>query len=121
MDRVGRYFPLTLVWEVPEGVHPLIVTRSADPWFDQVEQLLLDTLAEEHVDLEKFDQRLIALPGRELDRVPWTPTTQLDPSMRPDPRAALAPSGSSRWASRRHFLRFWSSCYMHGCVKHTDR
>lgn len=78
VDRVGRYFPLTLVWEVPEGVHPLIVTRSADHWFDQVEQLLLETLAEEFVDLEKFDQRFIAL-GRELDRVPWTPTTQLDP------------------------------------------
>jgi type VI secretion system protein ImpM len=79
VDRVGRYFPLTLVWEVPEGVHPLAVTRRADNWFDQVDRLLLETLAEEQVDLEKFDQRLVSL-GRELDRVQWTATVELDPA-----------------------------------------
>ena len=61
VDRVGRYFPLTLVWEVPQGVHPLAVTQRADRWLDQVERLLLDAMAEEHVDLEKFDQRFVAL------------------------------------------------------------
>jgi len=77
VDRVGRYFPLTLVWEVPQGVNPLTVTQRADRWFDQVEQLLLDVMAEEHVDLEKFDQHFIAL-GRELDHVPWTSPVELD-------------------------------------------
>jgi type VI secretion system protein ImpM len=79
VDRVGRYFPLTLVWEMPEGVHSLVVTRRADNWFDQVERLLLETLAEEHVDLEKFDQRFVLL-GRELDRVQWVSTVELDPN-----------------------------------------
>src|SRR5687768_5716067 len=59
VDRVGRYFPLTLVWEMPEGVQSLAVARRADNWFDQVERLLLETMAEEHVDLEKFDQRFV--------------------------------------------------------------
>jgi type VI secretion system protein ImpM len=77
VDRVGRYFPLTLVWEVPQGVHPLAVTLRADRWLDQVERLLLDALAEEHVDLEKFDQGLIAL-GRELDQIQWASPVELD-------------------------------------------
>ena len=77
VDRVGRYFPLTLVWEVPQGVNPLAVTQRADRWFDQVEQLLLDAMAEEHVDLERFDQRFIAF-GRELDHVQWTSPVELD-------------------------------------------
>jgi type VI secretion system protein ImpM len=77
VDRVGRYFPLTLVWEVPQGVNPLAVTQRADRWFDQVEQLLLDAMAEEHVDLERFDQRFIAL-GRELDQVQWVSPVELD-------------------------------------------
>lgn len=77
VDRVGRYFPLTLVWEVPQGVHPLAVAQRADRWFDQVEQLLLDAMAEEHVDLEKFDQRFIAF-GRELDHFQWAAPVELD-------------------------------------------
>ena len=77
VDRVGRYFPLTLVWEVPQGVHPLAVTQRADRWLDQVERLLLDAMAEEHVDLEKFDQRFVAL-GRELDQIQWASPVELD-------------------------------------------
>ena len=77
VDRVGRYFPLTLVWEVPQGVHPLAVSQRADRWFDQLEQLLLDAMAEEHVDLEKFDQQFVAL-GRELDHIQWASPVELD-------------------------------------------
>jgi type VI secretion system protein ImpM len=77
VDRVGRYFPLTLVWEVPQGANPLAVTQVADRWFDQVERLLLDAMAEEHVDLEKFDQRFIAL-GRDLDQFEWGGPVELD-------------------------------------------
>ncbi len=77
VDRVGRYFPLTLVWEVPQGVHPLAVAQRADRWFDQVEQLLLDAMAEDYVDLEKFDQCFIAL-GRDLDQVQWAAPVELD-------------------------------------------
>jgi type VI secretion system protein ImpM len=77
VDRVGRYFPLTLVWEVPEGTSPLAVAQRADGWFDQVERLILETLAEEQVDLERFDERLILL-GRDLDRLSWTPAVELD-------------------------------------------
>ena len=77
VDRVGRYFPLTLVWQVPEGVHPLFVVQEAGQWFDRAERLLVATLADEHVDLEKFDQRFVAL-GSELDRMRWTAEVELD-------------------------------------------
>jgi type VI secretion system protein ImpM len=77
VDRVGRYFPLTLVWEVPQGVHPLAVAQRSDRWLDQLERLLLDAMAEEHVDLEKFDQSFVAL-GRELDQIQWTAPVELD-------------------------------------------
>jgi type VI secretion system protein ImpM len=77
VDRVGRYFPLTLVWEVPPGVHPLAVTQRADRWLDRLERLLVDAMAEEHVDLEKFDQAFVAL-GRELDHIEWASPVELD-------------------------------------------
>lgn len=79
VDRVGRYFPLTLIWEVPEGVHPFSVAQRADRWFDHVERLLLETLAADHVDLEAFDEQLI-YSTRELARVNWRSGVELDPN-----------------------------------------
>jgi type VI secretion system protein ImpM len=46
-------------------------------------------MAEEHVDLERFDQRFVAL-GRELDRVRWSATVELDP------RDAVGPTSGAR-------------------------
>lgn len=79
VDRVGRYFPLTLVWEMPQDVHPLFVARAVDHWFEAAERLIVAAFAEEQVDLERFDQQFVSL-GRELDCVPWSEAASVDRS-----------------------------------------
>jgi type VI secretion system protein ImpM len=57
VDRVGRYFPLTIVAEVPADASLLTVTAAA-PFFENAERLVIETLDAEHVDFESFDQRV---------------------------------------------------------------
>lgn len=61
VDRVGRYFPLTLAAPIHEDSLDLPSTfERALPWLDSIDSLALDALAPE-MDLEAFDQRLSAL------------------------------------------------------------
>lgn len=65
VDRVGRYFPLTLAVALYSDRQPgwqfdNIFTRAAD-WFEQMEQLALATLQED-IDSAELDQRLQTLP-----------------------------------------------------------
>jgi len=60
IDRVGRHFPFTLAFEVPDtfGHLPLLTETS---WFEELEHLALSTL-DEPFDLDTFDgllQRLV--------------------------------------------------------------
>lgn len=55
VDRVGRYFPLTLVWSAPPELSALEVALRYQRWFEQAEQLLIDTLALEQIDFAAFD------------------------------------------------------------------
>jgi type VI secretion system protein ImpM len=61
VDRVGRYFPLTIVasWE-PEN-SALAVACGAQAWFDRVEELALD--APEASDFDLFDTSIAELPA----------------------------------------------------------
>lgn len=61
VDRVGRYFPLTLAAQAnqPQALTCLFVT-AAD-WFDKLEQLALSTLKDDF-NLDDFDRKLEALP-----------------------------------------------------------
>jgi len=77
VDRVGRYFPLTLVWAVPPSLSPFAVARLASRWFDSAERLAVETLAAERIDFDEFDRRLVAMGG-ELDHIRWTAAVQLD-------------------------------------------
>lgn len=53
VDRVGRYFPLTIMSTVaPDADLPALV-HGDQAWFEQVEQLLLTAL-EDHLDLNAF-------------------------------------------------------------------
>jgi type VI secretion system protein ImpM len=57
VDRVGRYFPLTLASALPPHTNPLdVMTRGAD-WFEKSETLLLWCLGEDF-DFDAFEQRL---------------------------------------------------------------
>jgi type VI secretion system protein ImpM len=61
VDRVGRYFPLTIVAEAPDGLGPLVAATEGATFFSTAEQLLVDTLAEEEIDFERFDTRVLRL------------------------------------------------------------
>jgi type VI secretion system protein ImpM len=62
VDRVGRYFPLTLVAELPpETPQLLTAVIRAQRFFDAAESLVIETLELEHVDFESFDEQLIRL------------------------------------------------------------
>src|SRR6202050_3589035 len=61
VDRVGRYFPLTLVWSTPTDLSTLEVALRFQSGFENAERLLLDTLALEHFEFADFDQRVMEL------------------------------------------------------------
>jgi type VI secretion system protein ImpM len=77
VDRVGRYFPLTLMWQAPEHVTPFKIARKAQRWFDLAERLVIETLATERIDLDEFDRQLIAL-NAELRGIDWQDAVELD-------------------------------------------
>jgi type VI secretion system protein ImpM len=58
VDRIGRYFPLTIVAELPSSAMPLVVANLADAWFRQIEELCAQALQVEQFDLEAFDTSL---------------------------------------------------------------
>jgi len=61
VDRVGRYFPLTIVtsWEPDDSA--LAVACGAQAWFDRAEELALD--APEASDFDVFDASVAGLPA----------------------------------------------------------
>ena len=79
VDRVGRYFPLTVVAELPPAT-PLLATASwAAPFFDEAERLIVETLAADDVDFDLFDDRVIDLAAT-LEQSRRAPRTVLDPA-----------------------------------------
>jgi len=77
VDQVGRYFPLTLVAELPPDVS-LVTAASCGAFFEAAEQLVIETLATERVDFERFDQGTLALE-RALSPIAFPPELVLDP------------------------------------------
>jgi type VI secretion system protein ImpM len=52
VDRVGRYFPLTIVAELTVRAHPHAVSVAATGWFDYVEAIARHALEQDVLDLE---------------------------------------------------------------------
>jgi len=44
VDRVGRYFPISIVKPFAESVSPINILRQHQPWYEQVEDLCLQAL-----------------------------------------------------------------------------
>ena len=61
VDKVGRYFPLTIAWALPAHLNILSAASQCNPWFAAVEQLAVDALAQDRPDFEEFDRQLRAL------------------------------------------------------------
>lgn len=60
VDRVGRYFPLTLAVPAPLSAAPAGTMLSAGAWFEEVERLALSAL-EDDADLDRLDQEAEAI------------------------------------------------------------
>jgi type VI secretion system protein ImpM len=60
VDKVGRYFPLTVVVELPSGTPALQFAQIAIPWFAEIEQLCADALQDAAFKLDTFDAALVA-------------------------------------------------------------
>ena len=61
VDRVGRYFPLTIVGELPGHVNPLEIAIAADAYYQRAEQVAIETLEAEEIDFNAFDHNVDAL------------------------------------------------------------
>jgi type VI secretion system protein ImpM len=60
VDRVGRYFPLTIVVLLADGVDLLAVPVAATAWFTKAEELVQSALAD-GFDFDGFDAQVAAL------------------------------------------------------------
>lgn len=63
VDRVGRYFPLTLAHPLPPGTNPYRALCQPD-WFERAESVALSGL-DDHFDLDAFEARVLALASAE--------------------------------------------------------
>lgn len=74
VDRVGRYFPLTIVWAAPAQLSTFDVALRHERGFDRAERLVLDTLAADQIEFTDFDRHVMELAG-EFERM--TPLGEL--------------------------------------------
>ncbi len=58
VDRVGRYFPLTVVARLDEAHCPLDVACSGNGWFEAAEAVALAALEAADMDIDEFDDRV---------------------------------------------------------------
>lgn len=58
VDRVGRYFPLTLMWFPRGGRTVFSLARQAAPWFDAAERLVVQAMEAQRLDFESFDRQV---------------------------------------------------------------
>lgn len=72
VDRVGRYFPFSIMRPFYGGT-PLDAMRRARDWFSAAESLALDSL-EENFDAEGLESRLQALPPEASQMIPLSST-----------------------------------------------
>ena len=91
VDRVGRYFPLTLIAELPPDSSPVLSMAAAGPFYAAAEQLVIETLETEDIDFDRFENRLADL-GERLESLLVTPRLTLDPAS-----AAVLSDGSQSW------------------------
>ena len=61
VDRVGRYFPLTLACRLPLDANLLRVTTDGAGWFEMGEEVILGALEAQDFNMEEFDARVVSL------------------------------------------------------------
>ncbi len=75
MDKVGRYFPMTVVRQIDGTGSPMCVAVQNPRWFAEIEDLLLNALDAESLDLNVFEQSLRNVAFVDGDLPPMAPLT----------------------------------------------
>jgi type VI secretion system protein ImpM len=87
IDRVGRYFPLTLAVPLGEEVNLLQLAAFGGPWFEAAEDLALSSL-EDDLGFDRFDQAVADLGSP--DGMPAQPPVKISASVW---KVGLVPEG----------------------------
>lgn len=61
VDKVGRYFPLTIACRLPLDSNPVAVAMFAKSWFEQAEKYALAVLLRDDMDVAMFDSEVSRL------------------------------------------------------------
>lgn len=69
VDRVGRYFPLTVATQLPAGAQPFQVVVRGNAWFESVEGLALRTLEDDHFEANGLQAALDVVAAIDLTPV----------------------------------------------------
>jgi type VI secretion system protein ImpM len=91
VDRVGRFFPLTLVSVLPDDVSVIAAANGSTAFFDAAEQLLIETLASDEIDFPQFDEAVVQLADT-LESITVPPPVVLEGAA-----AAIAGDGGQAW------------------------
>ena len=98
VDQVGRYFPLTLVAQLSADASLVTAASGSERFFDGAERLVIETLATERVDFNRFDRGVMALE-QELGALALPSPLVLDAEasaiLTDSPRAWHVPIGNS--------------------------
>jgi type VI secretion system protein ImpM len=76
VDSVGRYFPLTVAQAVDPKAIPFMLADTANQWFQNIEDLLLDLLEGYEPNLQVFDAKVAALQPKWIDAIADIPAGQ---------------------------------------------
>lgn len=68
VDRVGRYFPLTIASHITEPVKPVALIDECHHWLEQAEDIALSTLHDDF-QLEQLEESLAALGEPVISRI----------------------------------------------------
>ncbi|KAA6187360.1 type VI secretion system-associated protein TagF [Thiohalocapsa marina] len=103
VDRVGRYFPLTVACALPQGTNPFLALSSGHEWLDSAQSLMLDAL-EGALSLEELDTGLM-----QLSSLPGTPA----PSTQTVSPAPLEPRGWRLGLSESRYMPHATFAFLH--------
>lgn len=70
VDRVGRYFPLTLAVQLPAPLSPCDVAGGDGGWFERARSLALSSLEQDDFSLDSFDVSVAELGSPADDGTP---------------------------------------------------
>jgi type VI secretion system protein ImpM len=92
VDRVGRYFPLTVIAHLADEECPLAIAGGTSEWFESAESLVIDALEAQALDFDTFDEQ-VALLRERLNAEVAAESARLSQLLRDD----RFPANGSRW------------------------